>query len=324
MSRPSVQLRSLLAEPINAFLQYKRALGCKYGTEAAALHLLDAYIADQRVIALDQLDSRLIEAFLTSRPRHRARSYNHLVGVTRRFFDWATMQGVIERNPVHACLRRVTGQRIPYLFSLDDAKRLLEAARAMRTRPKAPHRALVYETVFALLYGLGLRVGEVTRLLVGDVDFERATLSVRDTKFYKSRLVPFGPRMCERLARYVDERFGEHADPEAPLFSFTKRGAVHECTISLTFHSLLPRLELHVPVGVCTPRLHDLRHAFAVGTLLRWYRSGLDPNARLIHLSTFLGHADPASTAVYLTITDELLREADRRFRVFAPGGGHS
>jgi site-specific recombinase XerD len=324
VSRPRAQLRSLLAGPIGAFLQYKTALGRKYRTEAAALHLLDAYLADQHVVALDQIDSRLIEAFLASRPRERARSYNHLVGATRRFFDWAATQGVVDCNPVNACPRRVTGQRIPYLFSLADAQRLLEAARSMRTRPKAPHRALVYETVFALLYGLGLRVGEVTRLLVGDVDFERAVLSVRDTKFYKSRLVPFGPRMGERLAHYLDRRFGPQADPEAPLFSFTRRGAVHEGTISLTFHSLLPQLKLDVPAGVCAPRLHDLRHAFAVGTLLRWYRSGVDPNTRLIRLATFLGHADPASTAVYLTITEELMREADRRFRVFAPGGDRS
>lgn len=182
MSRRRAELRTLLAGPIGAFLPYKRALGCKYKTEAAALHLLDGYLADQRVVALDQIDSGMIDAFLVSRPRARARSYNHLVGVTRRFFDWALIQGVVERNPVNARPRRVTGQRIPYLFSLDDAKRLLEAARGMPTRPKAPHRALVYEMVFALLYGLGLRVGEVSRLLVGDVDFERATLSVRDTK----------------------------------------------------------------------------------------------------------------------------------------------
>ena len=324
MSRPRAELRSLLAGPISVFLQYKTALGCKFQTEAAALRLLDSFIADRCVVVLDQVDSRLIDAFLASRPREHARSYNHLVGVTRRFFAWALVQGIVERNPVNARPRRTTGQRIPYLFSLAEAQRLLDAARSMRTRPKAPHRALVYETVFALLYGLGLRVGEVTRLLVSDVDFERATLSVRDTKFYKSRLVPFGPRMGERLARYLDQRFGPQPDPEVPLFSFTRRGAVHEGTISLTFHSLLPQLKLDVPVGVCTPRLHDLRHAFAVGTLLRWYRSGVDPNTRLIQLSTFLGHSDPASTSVYLTITEELLREADRRFRVFAPGGGQS
>jgi integrase len=81
---------------------------------------------------------------------------------------------------------------------------------------------------------------------------------------------------------------------------------------------------LDIPAGVCAPHLHDLRRAFAVGTLLRWYRSGIDPNVRLIHLATFLGHADPASTAVYLTVTEELLREADRRFRAFAPGRGQS
>lgn len=324
MSRPRAELRSLLAGSISVFLQYKTALGCKFQTEAAALRLLDSFIADRCVVALDQIDSRLIDAFLASRPRAHARSYNHLVGVTRRFFAWALVQGIVERNPVDASPRRVTGQRIPYLFSLAEAQRLLDAARRMRTRPKAPHRALVYETVFALLYGLGLRVGEATRLLVGDVDFERAALSVRDTKFYKSRLVPFGPRIGERLAHYLDQRFGKQVDPEAPLFSFTKRGAVHEGTISLTFHSLLPQLKLDVPAGVCTPRLHDLRHAFAVGTLLRWYRSGVDPNTRLIQLSTFLGHADPASTAVYLTITEELLREADRRFHAFAPGGGKS
>ena len=111
-------------------------------------------------------------------------------------------------------------------------------------------------------------------------------------------------------------------NPIRPLFSFTKRGCICPETISQTFHALVPKLGLVLPPGVSSPRLHDLRHAFAVGTLLRWYREGIDPNRRLIHLSTFLGHVDPNSTAVYLTITEELLREADRRFRAFAPNGG--
>lgn len=324
MSRRNAELHSLLAEPITAFLQYKRALGCKFRTESAALHLLDGYVCDLRVTELDQLDNTMIDAFLASRPRTSARSYNHLVGVTRRFFDWAVLQRTIVHNPVAARPRRVTGHRIPYLFSLEDARHLLDVARDMESRSRAPYRGLVYETVFAILYGLGLRVGEVTRLLVGDVDFERSTLFIRDTKFNKSRLVPYGPRMGARLASYVDQRFGTNRDPEAPLFSFTKRGAIHECTISLTFHQLMPRLGLNIPSGVCAPRLHDLRHAFAVGTLLRWYQSGADPNTRLIQLSTFLGHSDPASTAVYLTITEELLREADQRSRTFIPRRGQS
>lgn len=325
MSRRHSDLHSMLAKPIKAFLQYKRALGCKYWTEAAALQLLDRYVANRDVRAWESIDAGLIDEFLASRPRASARSYNHLVGVIHRFFDWAVMQQMTNHNPVAARPRRVTGQRIPYLFSLDDAKHLLDVARSLESRSRAPHRALVYETVFALLYGLGLRVGEVTRLLVRDVQFERATLFVRDTKFNKSRLVPFGPQMGERLKRYVAQRFGRRGDPEAPLFSFTKRGAIHECTISLTFHALVSRLGLEIPAGVAHPRLHDLRRAFAVGTLLRWYQEeGGDPNRRLIQLSTFLGHTDPASTAVYLTITEELLRQADLRFRAFAPSRGQS
>lgn len=217
MSRQHHELHSMLAGPINAFLQYKRALGCKYRTEAAALHLLDAYVADRRAMTWEQIDSGLVDAFLASRPRSHARSYNNLVAVTHRFFVWAVTQRMTDHNPVTARPRRVTGQRIPYLFSLGDARRLLDVARSLPTRPKAPHRALVYETVFALLYGLGLRVGEVTRLLVEDVQFDR-----------------------------------------------------------------------------------------------------------LIQLSTFLGHTDPASTSVYLTITEELLRQADQRFRAFAPRRGQS
>jgi integrase len=102
------------------------------------------------------------------------------------------------------------------------------------------------------------------------------------------------------------------------VFSFVRGGCLNPSTISQTFHSLVPRLELQVPLGTSPPRAHDLRHSFAVGTLLRWYRAGLDPSARLLHLSTFLGHVDPCSTAVYLTITQDLLQEANRRFEQFA------
>jgi integrase len=181
-------------------------------------------------------------------------------------------------------------------------------------RPKAPLRGPTYRTIFALLYGLGLRVGEVSRLQRADVDLERNVLIIRNTKFGKSRLVPFGPRMAVVLGHYLQLRGGASCSPETPVFSFTRRGAVHPGTISQTFHQLVPRLGLVVPAGVAPPRAHDLRHAFAVGTLLRWYRSGIDPAGRLFHLATFLGHVNPSSTAVYLTITPELLAEASRRF----------
>jgi site-specific recombinase XerD len=315
-------LGSALAEPIRTFVVYKRALNRKYRPEAAALRLFDRYLGEHGATGWNSIDSVLIERFLRSRPRSRPRSYNHLLGVLHRFFEWAVVQGFVATNPVSATRRRDTGKRIPYIFDLNDAKRLLELARAFPDRSRAPYRAQTYETIFALLYGLGLRVGEAVRLKMGDVDLQRDTLFIRDTKFSKSRIVPLGPKLAARLRHYVEERYGDRRDPDQPLFSFTKCGCICPETISQTFHALVPKLGLALPPGVSTPRLHDLRHAFAVGTLLRWYRQGIDPNRRLIHLSTFLGHVDPNSTAVYLTITDDLLREADRRFRAFAPTGG--
>lgn len=317
-------LHSVLADPIRIFVAYKQALSRKYHTESSALRLLDRYLAEHGIASWEQIDVHVIDGFLSSRPRSRPRSYNHLLGVIHHFFEWAILHELTKCNPVTARPRRETSRRIPYLFSLDDAKRLLEVARGLEDQNLAPHRALVYEMIFALLYGLGLRVGEAAKLHVGDVQFDSATLYIRDTKFSKSRLVPFGPRLGERLSKYLDDQFGtgKQPAPDAPLFSFTKRGCVHECTISQTFHKLVPQLKLIIPAGVSSPRLHDLRHSFAVGTLLRWYEEGIDPNQRLIQLSTFLGHTDPTSTSVYLTITEDLLRHADQRFQAFAPSGG--
>ena len=315
-------LHSALAEPIRRFVEYKRALNRKYRPEAAALRLFDRYLCEHAATGWNCIDNILIERFLQSRPRTRPRSYNHLLGVLHRFFAWAVVQRLAGSNPVTATRRRDTGKRIPYLFDLNDAKRLLEVARTLPDRSLAPHRAWTYETIFALLYGLGLRVGEAVRLKLGDVDFHRDTLFIRETKFSKSRIVPLGPRLAARLRNYIEERHGEVREVDRPLFSFTKRGCICPETVSQTFHAIVPKLGLYLPPGVSPPRLHDLRHAFAVGTLLRWYREGIDPNCRLIYLSTFLGHVDPKSTAVYLTITEELLREADRRFHAVAPTGG--
>jgi integrase len=176
--------------------------------------------------------------------------------------------------------------------------------------------------IFGLLYALGLRVGEVSRLCRKDIDFDRQLLVIRQTKFGKDRLVPFGPRVGHSIAEYLkheESQFGTILS-EGSVFSFNrrKRRPIGTNTISWTFHKLLPALGLTIPSGVAPPHLHCLRHSFAVGTLLRWYRTGVDPMTRLFDLSTFMGHVSPSSTAVYLTITTELLACASERFAAFA------
>jgi site-specific recombinase XerD len=320
MKRRWTDFTSPLAAGIRAYLAYKRALRRRFDTEERALRLLDRYLSNRRIPDMAGVTAETLEQFLASRPRHRPRSYNHLLGVVRRLLDWLVSQEILVTSPLRNRPRRVTAQRIPFLFDAPLARRLLEIADQLPDNARAPLRAPTYRMIFALLYGLGLRVGEVSRLRRQDVDLDRQLLVIRDTKFSKSRLVPFGPRMAEALQEYLlkrERRWGTH-QPETPVFSFTRDRPVHPCTISQTFHHLVPQLDLNVSPGCALPRVHDLRHSFAVGTLLRWYREGTNPADRLLHLSTFLGHVDPSSTAVYLTVTAELLQEANQRFARFA------
>lgn len=315
-------MHSFLADPIRWFVSYKRALNRQFRTEAASLLLLDAYLTASSVGTWSEIRPSLIDGFLGSRPRDRPRSYNHLRGIIHRFSQWAVLQGLTAVNPVQARPRRATSNRLPFFFDLQSATRLLTVARALPDRSKGRRRGMIYETIFALLFGLGLRVGEVTRLRVGDFDLPRGTLFIRQTKFGKSRLVPMGPSLAAGLQRYLEGQSLAESATDRPMFSFTSRGCVHEGTISQTFHQLVPRLGLDIADGVSPPRVHDLRHSFAVGTLTRWYRQGVDANRRLLHLSPFLGHVSPTTTAVYLSITEELLRQANVRFGSFAAAGG--
>lgn len=320
MKRHELSWSSPLAEGIVQFLAHKRALGRRFHVEEATLRLFDRFLVEQHITTLDAITPDVVDAFLASRPRARPRSYNHLLGTLARCCTWLTAQHRLPTSPVRARPRRVTSHRIAFLFDQATARRLLECALRLPDKGGATLRGLTCRTIFAVLYGLGLRVGEVARLTVDDVEWDRQLLVIRETKFGKSRLVPFGPRLGRTLADYLAIRRARTSDLVAtsPLFSIRRRKAIHPCTISQTFHRLVPQLGLVVPQGVAPPRLHDLRHSFAVGTLLQWYKRGLDPNERLLHLSTFLGHVDPASTAVYLTITPALLEEASQRFAHFA------
>lgn len=312
--------RSPLAEGIQDFLAYKRALGQKFASEEDALRLFDTFLVEQRVLSVEEITAEVIDAFLASRPRPRPRSYNHLVSVLGRLFGWLMKHSYSHAFPSQLQPRRDGSQRIPYLFGPETARKLLACAGNLEDQPLAPLRGPTYRTVFALLYGLGLRIGEVSRLCLKDLDLERSLLVIRQTKFAKSRLVPYGPRIGELLNDYLKLRTmkrGPSTDDD-PVFTFGGGRPIHPATIRLTFRFLITTLGLQVPQGVSPPRVHDLRHSFAVGTLLRWYRVGIDPGTRLLHLATFLGHVDPNSTAVYLTITPDLLQEANRRFERFA------
>jgi len=320
MSRVWQKFESVLADPITRYLAAKRSMGCRFDTEDRALRLLDKYCVDNAVRCIDDITSDFIETFLASRPRSSGTSYNNLLSVVRRLFEWMVDQQELVASPLAIQPRRASASRMPYLYDPKTIKQLLAFAAELPDRPRAPQRGPMYATIFALLAGLGLRIGEASRLQCGDIDLESEVLLVRNSKFGKSRLVPFGPRLAVRLRAYADlrkQRLGFPV-PEAPFFTWNGRTTISTNAIRNAFRDhLLPRLALAVPPGTRSPCVHGLRHTFAVRTLLRWYRDGSDPQARLNHLSTFLGHVRPQSTAAYLTITSELLDAANQRFEYY-------
>jgi site-specific recombinase XerD len=303
-------------------LATKRALGCKFASEDRTLRLLDRFLVDEQIDRVAAITNDCLKRFLASRERDNPRSYNHLLGVMRRLFEWMVDQQVLPASPLQLRPRRETARKTPVLFSSETIRQLLAEAARLPDNPRSPLRGPTYETLFALLAGLGLRISEVARLQCGDVDLDRDVLQIRDTKFGKSRLVPFGPRLHARLDAYLAlrERKGFAHAGSAPLFSWNGKHPISTNTIRNVFREeLVPRLQINVPAGAFGPRVHGLRHSFAVRTLLRWYREGVDPAARLNHLSTFLGHVNPEATAVYLTVTSDLFQEANRRFEALAP-----
>ena len=311
--------RSALGPGIQRYLETKRALGRRFANEERALRLLDRFLADTGVASVQEITVVVIDTFLVSR-RRSARSYNHLLGVVRRVLEWLFVQGVPGVVQYRGRARRETGRRIPVILDDAHALRLLDAAGRLPDGSRSRLRGPTYRMVFAILYGLGLRVGEVSRLEVGDLDVDRDLLSVRRTKFGKDRLVPFGPRLAVSLREYLDVRrkAGFPSSPEAPLLSLDRRAAISTNSIRRVFQQLVQDAEIPRSAGGSRARVHDLRHTFAVSTLLRWYQQRVNPAERLHHLSTFLGHVNLRATAVYLTITSELLEEANRRFAALA------
>lgn len=321
MSHKPRQFDSPLAAGIRAFVAHKRSLGLRYDGQEKLFVLLDRYLVEQGITRPSDITPDVLDGFLASRPR-APRSHNILLAAVRKLFHWLVLHEYVVTSPVRSERKRCSAAVRPYLFNKTQVRSLLDAAARLPDNPRALMRGDIYEMIFALLYALGLRVGEVTRLRRSDIDFEHKFLVIRQSKFSKSRLVPFGPCVEAKLQRFLNHsecHLGVNK-PEHAVFSFSRdrRCPVSTTTVSWIFHKLVLDLEIKAPPGIGSPHLHCLRHSFAVATLLRWYREGIDPSERLLYLSAFLGHVNPTSTAVYLTITDELLQAASKRFEQFA------
>lgn len=203
--------------------------------------------------------------------------------------------------------------RPPFIYTADEIVMLLDAAAAM----PSPLRSATYTTLFGLLAATGMRVGEALNLDRADIDWERGLLLIRQSKFGKSRIVPVASSTVDALHRYamLRNQFRPRPGNNSFFVSLTGRRVIYVSVFDV-FDDLRDRTGLGA-TSTTTPRIHDLRHTFAVTVLLSWYRDGGDVAARMPWLSTYLGHRDPRSTYWYLSAAPQLLALAADRLERF-------
>jgi site-specific recombinase XerD len=250
------------------------------------------------------------------------RSWKQRASVLRSFYRYAVGRSFVATAPLPTVTPKFPSTRIPHIYSTEELQRLLAATETLDT-PKAPLRALGFRTLLLLLYGTGMRLNEALSLTLNDVDLANRLITVCHTKFFKTRLVPTGPKLTGALAGYARQRsqvLPMPAGGDSAFLATGRAGTRWHCAVT---EELFRRLRKRA--DVCRdgdarnqPRLHDLRHTAAQHRLIAWYRSGRDVQHLLPQLATYLGHVDLSSTQYYLAMTPELLHEANQRFARYA------
>lgn len=213
----------------------------------------------------------------------------------------------------------------PHIYSESEIQLLIQAANTMSVvrSPMVPH---TYAAVIGLLWVSGLRIGEAMKLNLEDVDLEAGVLTIRQTKFFKSRLVPLSPSSMAALSKYKKlrlEQWPYQVEPDTPFFINRDGVRCDKSTTGKEIHGLIRKLGFRTVQGRY-PRVHDIRHSFATHSLASFYQDGKDPSALLPVLATFLGHSNIANTQVYLHPSVALLQKAGCQFHryISKEGGG--
>jgi site-specific recombinase XerD len=296
---------------IEQFIAYRRSLGEDWSSD----YTLPAF---GRFIGVDveaaNVSSEQVNSYLTGAGPITL-TWHIKLSRLRSFYQYAVSRGYVTKAPLPTVLPKRPPVFVPHVYSREELCRLLQTAkrfdRSLCLEPRTLHLMLL------VLYGTGLRVSEVVGLNRTDVNLTEGMMKVRQSKFGKTRLVPFGPQLHKALAEY-DKQHPASADGD-PFFRTRRCGRVKVDTFQHNYRILCDRIGVRRTDGArYQPRIHDLRHTFAVHRLTSWYRQGADVQRLLPFLSVYLGHVHIRATQVYLSMTPELLEEAGNRFEQYA------
>jgi len=305
-----VQFHSVLGPLMEQFVEEKRACGYRYRSGVRLLVCFDRFLSNEAVPP-GELSRSITQKWLAKRPHESVLTQQRRISIVRQFTQFMCRQGYRADVPDRSLGPKRAASFSPRILTHTEVEQLLHAVDRLTPTARSPMRHLIMPEVFRLLYGCGFRLSEVLRLRVADVDLERGVLTVRQGKFGKDRLVPPALPLVLRLQSYA-ARFGDRP-PDVYFFPSYHGGPWSIRTVYHLFRELL--LKCAIPHGGRSkgPRVHDVRHTFAVHSLLRWYREGADLNAKLPVLATYMGHQSLAGTRHYLHLTAELFPEVTVR-----------
>jgi integrase/recombinase XerD len=302
-----------LRQAVQEYVSMRRHLGFKLHEAGKGLLDFVTFMEQHRASSITQaLALAWAQQPSNVQPAHWARRLSFVRGFAR----YRSATDPRTQIPAQGLLPFQPKRARPYLYSDAEIRDLLGAALKMPCRDERGElRPWVYYCLFGLLSVSGLRLGEARNLELQDVDLKAAVLTVRGTKFGKTRLVPLHASACNALADYIGRRTRHWGRRPVSSYLFVSSWGhrLDSGDIHRTFYALSRQVGLRGPSDSHGPRLHDLRHRFATSTLVRWYRFNQDPERKLPLLSAYLGHVHVADTQWYLSGSPELMREAMRR-----------
>jgi integrase/recombinase XerD len=302
-----------LRHAVREYVAVRRSLGFKLETQA---RILRGFVAFAEREGAAHVTTPLVLRWIGQPSKAQEGTWATRLSVVRCFARWWSSRDPQTEMPPQALMPTRKAWRRPHTYHEDDVPRLLAAAARMRSRLGL--RGPTYMTIFGLIAATGLRVSEALALDRGDVDLDEALLTIRRTKFGKDRLVPIHSTTADALKEYAARRDSIFRSVSTKAFFVAESGRrVTDCAARYSFAKLSQRTGLRQPVPRNKlghgPRIHDLRHRFAVRTLVDWYRAGKDVDREIPKLAAYLGHSSVAGTYWYVEAVPELLLLAAER-----------
>jgi integrase len=300
---------SVFSGDFTEHIELNRAIGNKYNLNAVYLRQFDAYCV-QRQVKEPIITKELFEGWCQKRLHETDCSHHIRIRTLKRFAVHLQNKNILNYVPRHP-LPHLTRNYLPYIFTKDEINRFLSAADGVRRSRLSPLAHLVLPVLFRMLYGCGLRVSEALNLKVTDVDLTHGTILILGAKFQKDRIVPMSESLTALCRTYHKAALPESSEY---FFPAPDGGRFSNCTIYRRFREALWQAGISHGGRGAGPRLHDIRHTFAVHSLEAWVKKGIDIYVAIPILCAYLGHKNLSATQQYLRLTAEALPDVTVAF----------